>query len=117
VALELLAWDVARVSAHEARGFDVTVYRARQAKAAELLEAGDPVEQWPPEIVALFMAVLEVSMEPSPVHQRGIGPLSHPVARRDGAGKAALRVAAAELGVLENLREVAPLHWTPEERR
>jgi hypothetical protein len=106
-AQALLDWDLKRAAAIALRGHDVTVYQLRQRAAQGLVAAGLPPREWPIEVRHLFMALLEVSMVPQQVMQYGVGATTS----EGHADRAALRVLAAELGVIEKLREVAPRHW------
>lgn len=108
-AAALLEWDVRRVAAIVARGTDASVYQDRQATAAAALAADLPVADWPRPVVYLFQAVLEVTMRPAAVVQFNVGPLG--AAPAAGLSREALIRLADELGVLDNLREVAPRHW------
>lgn len=113
VAQRIINWDRARVDSIEARGFDVTIYRQRQALAEAAITTD--TDGWSRQAVDLYMAVLEVFRTPTPVAQYGIGPLQHPVPRLNRAERTALKGLAAEIGVIGNLREVSPRQWADDD--
>jgi hypothetical protein len=113
LARRLLAWDRARVAGHAARGFDVGVYKARQDLAEVCI--GADVDSWPDEVRELFARVLEVTRSPVPALERGIGPMRAEPLALTPADRLAYVALARELGVLEQLRETAPNHWSDED--
>lgn len=113
VAQRLLGWDRARVDALIAIGVDASLYRQRQNVAAAKLD--DDVSTWPRLMVEGFLAVLEVFRTATVTQQYAVGPLQHPVPRLNRDERTALKAFAAEIGVLENLREVSPVQWADED--
>lgn len=111
-ANELLRWDVDRVELiRRGSSLDVSAYRARQAKVQSALDAGLPAERWPPVLRDVLMALLETHMSLELVQQHQAGPVEHAIPRRTPEQLEELRRLARELGVLEQLREVAPEQW------
>ncbi len=114
LARRLLGWDRGRVQAHAEAGYDVSVYQARQDLAEVCIDAD--VSSWPPEVVDLFLAVLEVTRNPTPALQHGIGPMRVRVGRLSRVERITYRALASEIpGVLKRLRETSPRAWSDDD--
>jgi hypothetical protein len=113
LARRLLAWDRARVAIHTAKGYDTSVYVARQ-DLAEICITAD-LDSWPTEVRDLFMTVLEVTRIPPVAKEHMIGPLAIVVPRLSLIERIAYRALATELGVIARLRETSPRAWSDDD--
>lgn len=113
LAHRLLMWDRVRVAAHVARRYECTKYMERQELAEVCIDAD--VASWPPEIVDLFLTVLEVTRIPTMAKEYGIGQLSIIVPRLSLVERIAYRMLATEIGVIDRLRATSPRAWSDDD--
>jgi hypothetical protein len=113
VGHKLIDWDRNRVQKHAANGFDCSAYSTRIDLAEACLDIDE--NNWPQEVRFLFMALLEVLRAGTKARAQNIGPESYPVPNLSTQERDALKQFAKDIGVINRLREVAPVQWSDSE--
>jgi hypothetical protein len=112
VAHRLIQWERNRVAQYESQGYDCSLQRIRGDIAEAAIDAD--TDTWTMDTRFFFMALLEVLRAGAKARAAGFeGPETYPVPSLNQQQIAACKQFAADIGVLNRLREVAPVAWDP----
>lgn len=113
LANRLIAWDRARVARRKAEGYDTSPYEARINVAEAAID--QDVNTWTEETKFYFMSLLETTRIGGKVREQGVGPLPVTCPRLNLAERLLYRALASDIGVIERLRETAPIQWAEQD--